>query len=186
MAGKDPVGAVYAKALLEAAHADVQGTEAAFDAFLQAWQAVPELRTFLLAPGIGADKKRGVLGEALKGAPVSFLNFLGLVVDKGRASSLPAIHSAFRDLRDEAQNRVRARASTAVAMSGAQEGQVAAALGQALKREIILESSVKPELLGGIRLQIGDWVADGTLQRRLRELSKQVQHAPAAQGAWAS
>ena len=111
MIRKDPVAEVYAEALIGASGASVLQAEEAFDAFVAAWQSAPEIRSFLLAPNLPTPVKREALKKALAGAPEPFLDFLCLTVDKGRAGSLPAIHQAFRDLRDAAAGRVRVLAS---------------------------------------------------------------------------
>ena len=186
MPRRDPVAKVYAEALAGAAGASAADVEQAFDSFSEAWRTDPQIRFFLLAPNLPAQVKRDVLAKALAGAPAVFLNFLGLVVDKGRASALPSIHEAFRDLRDEASGRVRVLASTASAMTPPQSSSVSSSLAEKLKREVVLESQVKPELIGGIRLQVGDWVADGTVARRLRDMARNVMAArpPEGAGAW--
>ena len=188
MAGRDPVAGVYAKALVDAAQGQnaLDGVEEAFTAFMEAFRTLPEFRTFLAAPNVPSPAKKDALTKALAGAPATFVHFLCLLVDKGRLASLPGIHEVFRSLRDEASGRVRAKATTAAALSPQQSGGVRTALAEKLKREVVLEETVKPEILGGIRLQIGDWVADGTLQRRLRDLSREVAGARPPEGAWVS
>ncbi len=184
MSRRDPVAKVYARALADASGSGASDVEQAFDAFAEAWRADPQIRFFLLAPNLPAQVKREALGKALAGAPEIFLNFLGLVLDKGRAGALPSIHEAFRDLRDDAAGRVRVQASTACAMTPPQSSSVKTSLAGKLKREVVLEERVKPELLGGLRLQVGDWVADGTLARRLKDLARDVMDARPPEGAW--
>ena len=184
MVGKDPVAAVYAQALAGAGARDLPDIEAAFEALVTVWRGSPEFRAFLAAPTLSVDIKKKALREALAGAPAVFLYFLSLVADKGRLGSLPAIQEAFRDLRDRQAGRVRVQAATAVALSPEQAAGLKAALGQKFGGEAVVESQVKPELIGGLRLQVGDWVADGTLRRRLRDLSRSVIETGAPQGAW--
>ena len=184
MIRKDPVAQVYAQALAGAVGASAPEVEQAFEAFAEAWRADPGIRAFLLAPNLSAQAKREALGKALAGAPEVFLNFLCLVVDKGRAGSLPAIQAAFRDLSDLAAGRVRVLASTASAMTPPQSSSVKASLAADLKREVVLEEQVRPDLLGGIRIQVGDWVADGTLARRLKDMARNVMEARPPAGAW--
>ena len=186
MPRRDPVAQVYAKALSEASGPAAPDVEEAFDAFAEAWRADPGIRAFLLAPNLSAQVKREALGKALAGAPGVFLNFLGLVVDKGRAGALPSIHESFRDLRDEASGRVRVLASTASVMPPPQSSSVKSSLAEKLKREVVLEEQVRPELLGGVRLEVGDWVADGTVARRLKDMARMVMQArpPEGAGAW--
>ena len=186
MAKQDRVAVVYAQALAGAAAKELDGVEEAFDALISAWKAQPELRTFLISPTLLPAQKRSVLAKAFAEAPPVFLNFLFVVIDKGRADALPGIQEAFRDLRDRAAGRIRTKAVTASAMTPEQAEQVRGGLQAKLGGQVVLEPSVRPAVLGGIRLQIGDLVADATLERRLRDLSKRVNSAQPADGAWAS
>ncbi len=45
---------------------------------------------------------------------------------------------------------------------------------------------MKPEILGGLKLQVGDWVADGSLARRLQDMARDVMNARAPEGAWSA
>ena len=185
MAKQDRVATVYAQALSGAAGKDMAGVEEAFDALVSLWRTEGRFREFLASPTIPAAGKRKVLSQAFAGAPPVFLNFLSVVLDKGRGSALPSIHEAFRDERDRAAGRIRARAVTASAMTPEQSGKVQKGLQEKLGGEVVLEPEVRPAVLGGIRLKIGDWVADATLERRLKDLTKRVNSTQPAEGAWA-
>ncbi len=180
MGRRDPAASVYAQALSEAGGAACEGP---FDAFLSAWNTLPDFRAFLLAPNVPAGAKRKALSEVFDGI---FLDFLCVVIDKGRVPALPSVHEAFRALRDKAAGRVRAKAATAEALTPPQALAVRETLAGRLGRQVVLEEAVRPELMGGLKLQIGDWVADGTLQRRLRDLARAVASARAPLGAWES
>ena len=178
MARTDPVAKVYAQALWDAAGATV---EADFDALHAAWKDVPGLAALLTAPNVAAARKREALSAVFDGP---FLSFLSLVAEKGRAASLPAIHEAYGEIRDRKAGRIRARVASAVALTPTQSAGVKAAISEGFKGEAVLEEAVRPELLGGIRLQVGDWVADGTLSRRWKDLARDILSAKAPEGAW--
>lgn len=185
MAKQDRVSVVYAQALVGAAGKELDGVEEAFHALVSLLVIEPSLKGFLASPTIPAKTKHQVLSKAFAGAPAVFLNFLAVVLDKGRGAALPGIHEAFRDLRDKAAGRIRAKAVTASAMGGEQAEKVRSSLQAKLGGTVVLEPSVKPAVMGGIRLSIGDWVADATLERKLKDLSKRVAGAQPAEGAWA-
>ena len=186
MAKQDRVAVVYAQALAGAAAKELDAVEEAFNALVSLLGAEPRVREFLASPTIPAKTKHQVLSKAFAGASPVFLSFLAVVLDKGRGEALPGIHGAFRDLRDKAAGRIRTQAVTASAMSPEQAGKVQKGLEEKLGGTVVLEPSVRPQVMGGIRLTIGDWVADATLERKLKDLSKRVAGAQPADGAWAS
>lgn len=47
---------------------------------------------------------------------------------------------------------------------------IAADMHAALGRELILEEKVRPELIGGIRLRVGDKIVDASIKRKLKQI----------------
>jgi len=67
-----------------------------------------------------------------------------------------------------------ATVTTAAALSAAQVTRLTAALGASYGREIHINHIVDPTIVGGMRVQIGDDVIDGTIARRLTDLRLQL------------
>lgn len=61
--------------------------------------------------------------------------------------------------------------TSALALDAAQAEQLKASLKRRFKREIELETSVDPELLGGVVVDTGDEVIDGSARGRLERLA---------------
>ena len=52
-------------------------------------------------------------------------------------------------------------------------------IGEQTGRRVELSSSVDPDVLGGLRVQVGNMVLDATVRNRLEQLRKQVTRAAA-------
>jgi F-type H+-transporting ATPase subunit delta len=168
-----PVARVYAEALLELAQKQGRTDEfgAQLSQLLGLLQATPGVRVFLESPSVGIEDKKRVLETALRGRIDDLLvNFVGLLIDKGRLPELPGIAAAYRDQADEAMGRSRVRAQTAVPLPADLRQRLEAILRQKLQRECVLEVEVQPQLLGGLVLTIGDKVYDGSVSGQLRRL----------------
>jgi F-type H+-transporting ATPase subunit delta len=61
-------------------------------------------------------------------------------------------------------------------MSEAQRSRLAASLAATLGHEVHLNVLVEPEVIGGLRVSIGDEVIDGTLATRLEEAQRRITH----------
>ncbi len=172
-----PVARVYAEALLGVARAqqraDAIGVELAGVAALVAAQ--PDVRHFLETPTLEARVQRQALERALVGHVQDVVvDFLCLLIDKGRIATLGEIADAYRTLADAAAGRRRVHASSATQLSQEAESRLLAHLRTRLQSECILETAVKPELLGGLVLTIGDTVFDGSVRAQLRRVHNAI------------
>lgn len=72
------------------------------------------------------------------------------------------------------QNRYIARVTSAINLSQAQLERLGRALNAVYGRELKLDVSVDPAVLGGLRVQVGDEVIDGTVETRMSDLSRSI------------
>jgi len=68
----------------------------------------------------------------------------------------------------------KATIETAFPLEGGELAELTAALERRFKRKVEAEVVVKPELIGGARITVGDNVIDGTVQERLRTMTMQL------------
>ncbi len=104
----------------------------------------------------------------------AFVNFLRVLVTYGRLELLPDIHVQYEALRREAEARVHVLVTSAHPVGDDE----AAKLGERLKarfdREIDLEITVDPDLIGGAVIRTGDEVIDGSVRGRIERLARQI------------
>ena len=72
------------------------------------------------------------------------------------------------------QNRYIARVTSAINLSQAQLERLGRALNAVYGRELKLDVSVDPAVLGGLRVQVGDEVIDGTVETRMSDLTRSI------------
>jgi F-type H+-transporting ATPase subunit delta len=70
--------------------------------------------------------------------------------------------------------RVIATVTSAVALTPAQTTRLAKSLGERYRRDVLVDVIVDPAVLGGLRVQVGDEVVDGTIASRLSDLRLQL------------
>ena len=80
----------------------------------------------------------------------------------------------FAEIIVKRQNRYIARVTSAIALSQAQLERLGRALNAVYGRELKLDVSVDPAVLGGLRVQVGDEVIDGTVETRMSDLSRSI------------
>jgi F-type H+-transporting ATPase subunit delta len=109
----------------------------------------------------------GALGEAADQRFADFIAVLGL---NKRLSLLPAISELFRELREEAEQRLSVRVVSAIPLELDQRERLQRALASRFERDIEMESVVDGSVLGGAVIYAGDQVIDGSLRGRLNKL----------------
>ena len=170
----------YAEALLEIAREkgllDVFREELGFIG--EYFRSDPDLHTFFESPRIERAVKRAVLRKAFDGRLNDLIVcFLELLVEKSRQFYLQEIIEAYVELYDEETGRAGVQLLTARPLDSGKAAALRDRLSGILKREVHLDTEVDPGLIGGIVLHVGDTVVDGSIKRKLDELSKKMRDA---------
>jgi F-type H+-transporting ATPase subunit delta len=160
----------YAEALFKAARADLQ----AADAWLQPLAQVssnPQLQEFAANPKVSSAQVFELLsGVAKVTLPENGKNFLETVIDNGRVSALPEIAAQFRALKNAQSGSSDAIVQSAFPIEGAALADVSALLEKRFGRKLNTKVQLVPELIGGIRVVVGDAVLDTSVQSRLEQM----------------
>ena len=131
-----------------------------------------ELASMLTIQSIENRQKKGrVMKSVLKDMDPMILNFVCLVVDKGRAAFLGAMCEIYQSLMEEAANVVQAVVKSAVPLSAKQISQIEDKFAALVKQNVKAQAVVDPSLIGGVQVTVGDKVYDGTIANQLKQLS---------------
>ena len=160
----------YAEALFKAAGAQAAALAAEVTA-LAAVASEPQLRQFADNPKTTAEQVQDIVLSVL-GTPVSAQarNFLRTVLDNGRLAALPEIAAQFQALVDAQSGVSQARIESAYPIDAAQLNEVVATLEKRFGRKLEAGVVVRPELIGGIRVVVGDEVLDTSVKARLEQM----------------
>jgi len=96
------------------------------------------------------------------------------LVTAPRGRSLEAGLESLSKLAADRRNRMVAVVTSAVPLSDAQKQRLGAALAKVYGRQMHLNLDVDPEVLGGIRVQVGDEVINGSIADRLDEAARRM------------
>lgn len=166
----------YAGALIEAAEENGISEEI-FDNFREVIKIINENTGFvplLLNPQVEVSNKKEVLRSVFKGSiPDILLNFLFLLVDKGRTRFINGIFEEFVRLYNERKNILNMEIITAVPLDEVQvnriEQKYIAMYNKSSARVFV---SIDKSLIGGIRVKVGDKVIDNSIKARLHNIKE--------------
>ncbi|MCL2496039.1 MAG: ATP synthase F1 subunit delta [Clostridiales bacterium] len=114
---------------------------------------------------------RRLLGEKID--PLMFV-LLSLLVEKGAVDAVAAIGAVARNMLKRWQEMLTVQITTAAPLLPAEEQALISMLQERYGQEILLQKTVKAELIGGAVLKIGDTLFDGSIQSQLATLQKEL------------
>lgn len=137
--------------------------------------ADPRVSTALDSPKLSASDKASlflsICGEKLN---AEGKNFIRVLVGAERISLLPEIRALFESLKDGAEGVARAQIVSAFPLSDEELASLKATLEKHFGKKIEATVSVDPELIGGVRLTVGDTVIDASVQGELQAMAKHL------------
>jgi F-type H+-transporting ATPase subunit delta len=175
--GREPIGAVYAEALIGATEAagSTDTLLETFDSLVNVLNSSPRFESLLASGLLSIEEKDGILDRVF-GPRVEplFLNFLKVVAKHDRLDCLRAIHRESRKLYDKLQGRVPVRMTTALPLNTAQTQKITSDLVNLVGGQPIITCDVDPDLIGGAVLRVGDTIYDGSIATELQNVRKQM------------
>lgn len=160
----------YAEALFKAAANDLNGTQAWLEK-VAAVAADPQLLAFSANPKVTDVQVYDLIaGVAQVELPQLAANFLRTLIENGRLNALPEIASQFRNLKNSVGGLADAVVHSAFPLAAAELADIAATLEKRFGRKLNLQTQHDPELIGGVRVVVGDEVLDTSVKARLEQM----------------
>lgn len=176
MATRDSAARRYAEAAFQVAERD--GTVETWrrelaDAAVIVGQ--PAIGHTLANPSIALETRAAAVETTfgqVAGRPV--LNLIQLMLRRGRIEDLPHVATEFRRLDNARQGITIATATAAASLSADEVAALTKRLEDLTGGRIELDVKVDPSLLGGLVVQVGDRLIDGSVRGRLERLRNQL------------
>jgi F-type H+-transporting ATPase subunit delta len=167
----------YAKALFELAReaGDVEAPGRDLAAVAQAFED-PGVAGLLERVALYGRARRTITSQisARLGFSKLLANFLAVLAANNRLRELGAIERAYQRLEDQALGRVRARVRSARPLTEESRRRINEVFEHQTGKRVIADSSVDPDLLGGVVVEIAGRVFDGSLRTRLERLERSL------------
>jgi F-type H+-transporting ATPase subunit delta len=175
----EEIAEVYARALFEVAQERgvLDDVHTQLGQFADTLHERRDVAVFFFSPYFTTEEKKDGLHRMIEDADPGFMNFLEALLERHRMPVIFRIRDRFDEMWDEENRLLPVEVTSAVALEESTVRDIGDRVGEQTGRKVELASRVDPEILGGIVLQVGNFVLDASIRNRLNQLRKQVAQA---------
>ncbi|GMT28592.1 hypothetical protein PFISCL1PPCAC_19889 [Pristionchus fissidentatus] len=165
----------YAAALYSAAHKSnsLETVDKDLKAVRDVLKENTKFRDFVLDPTLKANKKKSTIAAVSQKLSLSkeSANLLGLLAENGRLNKLEAVISSFESVMRAHRGELFVQVTSAETLSKSHEGALNDALSKLVKKgqKVTITYNVKPSILGGLIVNIGDKYVDMSIASRIKK-----------------
>ena len=103
--------------------------------------------------------------------PAEARNFVRVLIANDRLALLPEIYAQYNVLKNEREGVLEAEIRSAFPLDNAQINGLVADVSKRFKRRVQPRVTLDKELIGGVRITVGDEVIDGSVRGRLDDMA---------------
>lgn len=169
----------YATALFEAAE-QKGATDAVATDLATVAHALSDarVRAQLLDPRTPRGERKKALERIVGSGNELSRNLIGVLVRRRREAILPELHTVFTALVRESRGEVEGTVETAKPLDDSELRALEAAASTTFGKKVSLRVEVDPELIGGVRVRVGNTLFDGSVATALDDLERKLMEAP--------
>jgi F-type H+-transporting ATPase subunit delta len=161
--------AVRAQLITADRRGELEDTEDQLFRFARFVESNPDLRNLLANRAIERSRRQDLVGELLSGRATESTIVLSRRAVAARERTFGHTIEGYVTLAAAQKNRVVATVRIAKPLSSEQRDRLRAALTAQVGREVAIQEVIDPDVLGGVRVELGDEVFEGTVADRLEE-----------------
>jgi F-type H+-transporting ATPase subunit delta len=134
-----------------------------------------DLKAVLKSSKLPINKKKEILTAAFTSVNPYVLNTLMILIDRHREDEIIEVANQFFELANEEKGIADAEVYSTRELSEAEREAISATFGAKVgKKSLRIENIVDSELLGGVKLRIGNRIYDGSLRGKLDRLERKL------------
>ncbi|MDR7239355.1 F0F1 ATP synthase subunit delta [Neobacillus drentensis] len=135
----------------------------------------PDLKAILNSSKLSLAKKKEIIKTAFASVNVNVLNTLLILIDRHREDQIIDLANEFLELANEEMGVAEAEVYSTRTLTDAEREAISSVFAAKIgKKSLKIENIVDTNLLGGIRLRIGNRIYDGSLRGKLDRLERKL------------
>ena len=135
-----------------------------------------EVLSVIMNPSISKSNKIKLFDTIAEKIELSKLvsNFIGVIVKKNRVNYLLEIVVTFENLLASLKGERVATVSSAYALTDAQLADISSKLKDKFNADFNIQLNIEPELIGGLKIQVGSQMIDSSIKNQLQLLKEKM------------
>ncbi|WP_075983183.1 F0F1 ATP synthase subunit delta [Bacillus massilinigeriensis] len=134
-----------------------------------------DLQAVLKSPKLTKEKKKEILATAFANVNPHVLNTLKLLIDRHRENIISDVAYDFIELSNEEKGIAEAKVYSVRPLTDEEKEAFSTTYAAKVgKKSLRVENIVDTDLLGGIKIRIGNRILDGSLKGKLDRLGRQL------------
>ena len=173
------IASVYARSLFDVAKDNdkLDVIKDQLDQFADEVDSNRELQVYFFSPYFSSAEKKEGIGKVIDGGDEHFVRFLELLAERHRLPAIFRIRREFDSLWAEENKQLPVTITSAVELDKDTVKNLGKQIEDQTGQQIDLTANVDPDLIGGLRMQVGNMVYDATIRGRLEKLRREVARA---------
>lgn len=171
------VASRYAQALFDVASKQniVASVSDDLNGITQVLETDKRFASFMANPAYNRDTKLKLIENVFSDRVTALtMQLLRLLLEKRREGLLAAVADKFEQLRREASNTLFAQVTSAVPLTDAEKKAIVNKLERSSNQQVEATFDEDASLIGGVRVQLGNYVLDGSVQGTLTRLKDKL------------
>jgi F-type H+-transporting ATPase subunit delta len=167
----------YARALLDVLYPkDAETGYEQLSRFSDLLSQEPDARRLLENPTVAVERRKSLVKEITDalGTIPQVRNFVDILIERNRLELFDEIIRTYRKYLDQKLGIIRAAVTSAVPLDEAQRQIFMNKLQQATGKQVRMEVSVDPSLLGGVITRVDSTIYDGSLRQQLESFKEKL------------
>ncbi len=130
-----------------------------------------DLKKYLFSPQFTKESKKGIVKKCFSGNFSEYtVNLLCVMIENDRQSVLNDMIKSFSNILDEINNRARVTITSIEKLDKATIDSISVQLKSIYKKDIIIKEKIDESIIGGIIINIGDIVIDGSISKDIKKI----------------
>lgn len=173
------VASTYAKALFDVAvennKVDLIGEE--LEGLKEIFNQEPDFKRLLASPTVSVAEKKQVIETVFEGKmEKELLNFLYVLIDKGRANQIENIIKKYKDEVAELNHFTNGTIYSVEPLKEEKVQEFEEQVSKLLNKKVKLENQVDSKLIAGVKILVEGKIIDASVRQSLDEMLKELQN----------
>ena len=133
-----------------------------------------EFRAFLSHAEVPLARKTSAIDAVLEQVNPLVRNLVSILVSRGIVDLIQDVQTAYQSLLDQHLGRQQVEVTSAVPLNDQELERITQFVRDLIRKEVAVSTQVDESILGGVVIQIGDQLLDGSTRSKLEELRKKI------------